>query len=276
MRDLSPLAVHPSNVLALTLWGEAEGEPDEGKQAVAWVIRNRAEHRRRSIADVCFARRQFSCFDRGSARRVLVEAAADTLANVPRGTMPTTLPRCLAIARDVLDGSLPDNTGGADHYVTRGLWLDKATLSRVAPHLIGRAPCAEVGHHVLFDLEGRPARRAPERTVSMDPLTPEPLAMAAPPPAVHAVIVHDPGPPKPPRVDLGDYVAHFVGFLLEKVTSQKTWVGIGSGGFVDQLPIPVDLKAKIIGAIAVVTIVSHAATDVAAVWKGVKTKPTPK
>jgi N-acetylmuramoyl-L-alanine amidase len=55
-------------VAARTVYGEARGEPDEGKLAVAWVIMNRfnakkAWYNAPTIAGVCMKREQFSCWN---------------------------------------------------------------------------------------------------------------------------------------------------------------------------------------------------------------------
>ena len=91
--------------MARTLWGEARGEPDSGKIAVAWVIRNRAEKSGKSIADVCLQPHQFSCWFDGQAPKVR------TRTNAQLGVL-------LPIARGVLDGQILDNTQGANHYHT--------------------------------------------------------------------------------------------------------------------------------------------------------------
>lgn len=52
-------------VIALTIWGEARGEPQAGKEAVAAVIWNRAQEQRKLPAVVCLQPRQFSCWNMG-------------------------------------------------------------------------------------------------------------------------------------------------------------------------------------------------------------------
>ena len=54
-------------VIALTLWGEARGEPQAGKEAVAAVIWNRAQAQRKLPAPICLQPYQFSCWDHGGA-----------------------------------------------------------------------------------------------------------------------------------------------------------------------------------------------------------------
>ena len=109
----------PEDVLALarTLWGECRGESYEGQVAVAWVIRNRAEHpgwwsRERgdgipddTIEAVCLDRHQFSCWWDRQAQRVRNRTIAQL------GTL-------YPLAEDVLADRIPDPTGGADHYHT--------------------------------------------------------------------------------------------------------------------------------------------------------------
>lgn len=54
------------DILARTIYGEARGEPWEGKIAVAWVVRNRAERGGwwgDTIREVCLKPWQFSCWN---------------------------------------------------------------------------------------------------------------------------------------------------------------------------------------------------------------------
>jgi spore germination cell wall hydrolase CwlJ-like protein len=50
-------------IVALTIFGEASGEPLAGKQAVASVIWHRAGGDPAQLVAVCKARRQFSCWN---------------------------------------------------------------------------------------------------------------------------------------------------------------------------------------------------------------------
>ncbi len=56
----------PIMLLALMGWGEARGEPEEGKYAVAWVARNRVYARRnygKTWEKVLLRKNAFSCFN---------------------------------------------------------------------------------------------------------------------------------------------------------------------------------------------------------------------
>jgi len=57
-------------IIALTIFGEAAGEPFDGKQAVASVIWNRAGGDVAKMEAVCKARKQFSCWNNGKTPTV--------------------------------------------------------------------------------------------------------------------------------------------------------------------------------------------------------------
>lgn len=104
------------DTLAKTLWGEARGEPDQGKVAVAWVIRNRASRPRfagpllgkeGAAAQVCRAPYQFSCWNEDDPNRPYLMTLDPSHYTLER-----------TIAEGVLTGTLSDPTQGADHYHT--------------------------------------------------------------------------------------------------------------------------------------------------------------
>lgn len=101
------------DALTLTIWGEARGEPIEGKHGVACVIRNRVlTHYRgaNSYVDVCLAHAQFSAWtDEAQAMKGEEVALA--------GSSPDpVLKLCGEIASATISGILPDITHGANHY----------------------------------------------------------------------------------------------------------------------------------------------------------------
>lgn len=128
------------DVLARTLWGEARGESVRGMEAVAAVVMNRVAAARagrvrwwgRTVAEVCRAPWQFSCWNEGDPNRprLLAVTAADP-----------AFAAALRIARRAVAGTLGDPTGGATHYHRGGI-----TPSWAA----GRAPCAEIGRHLFY------------------------------------------------------------------------------------------------------------------------------
>lgn len=124
-------------LLAMLVWGEARGEPVEGKLAVANVVRNRVNSPRwwgQDWLSVMLKPLQFSCFNEG-----------DT--NLPKLYEPTKygypiswLESYTAAIGVYLD-MLPDPTGGATHYVRVGTkpdWLSKMSL------------CVMIGNHEFY------------------------------------------------------------------------------------------------------------------------------
>jgi N-acetylmuramoyl-L-alanine amidase len=83
-------------VVALTILGEADGEPWAGKVMVAEVIVNRANASGKTLKEVCLAPKQFSCWNGKTAQQKLVNRTANY------GTLASQSWRdCIRIARDV-------------------------------------------------------------------------------------------------------------------------------------------------------------------------------
>jgi len=124
----------PLTVVALTVWGEARGEPPQGQLAVACVIRNRMMREPWTARDpggVCLQRKQFSCWNQndpngGAMLRALVDGALDDQ---------------LAIARNVFLRGQPDVTGGATHYHAKSITPSWAASLRKT---------VTIGNHVFY------------------------------------------------------------------------------------------------------------------------------
>ena len=136
---------HDVDITARTIFGEARGEPDEGKIAVAWVIRNRAAiaqatGRRQfgdgSPASACQRPFQFSCWNNNDPNAARLRA-------LDADNPDPVFAECLRIAEDVLGDQTPDPTDGATFYHTRAL-NPPPDWSR------GKTPCATIGHHLFF------------------------------------------------------------------------------------------------------------------------------
>ena len=132
-----PLAEQPpASLLALTLWGEARGEPVLGKRAVAWVVRNRMsiaeawlERKGRqhplfgdgTVAGVVLRPYQFSCWLKGDPNSVhMHEAIATEAANFSPGLWAILKAVAKGVLADVPEWA--DPTYGATHYCTKELW----------------------------------------------------------------------------------------------------------------------------------------------------------
>jgi N-acetylmuramoyl-L-alanine amidase len=132
-----------TDTLARTIWGEARGESLAGKEAVANVVMNRVEQAQKrgemwwgnSITEVCLKKYQFSCWLENDPNYFKLRAV---------GSDDPNFATCLRIARRAVQGTLNDNTNGADHY----------HASYVAPKWADRCtPVAEIGNHLFYKLE---------------------------------------------------------------------------------------------------------------------------
>jgi spore germination cell wall hydrolase CwlJ-like protein len=141
---IAPRVAGPADVLALTLWGEADGRPVRAMEAVASVVMTRVRlaaapggpvHLGQGVVGVCRAPFQFACWHPGHPRR-------RAIAELPDGT---DLGACRRVAARALAGALPDPTGGATHYHADTL------LPRWA---LGRVATVELGGLVFYRLLG--------------------------------------------------------------------------------------------------------------------------
>ena len=129
------------DILARTLWGEARGESLSGQIAVAWTIRNRVfDGRAKSwwgegYAGVCLRPWQFSCWNKNDPNFAYLSGAK---------TIPLReLAQARIAADQVIDGNVPDPTGGATHYY--------ATSMPKAPTWVrGATQTLRLGLHVFF------------------------------------------------------------------------------------------------------------------------------
>ncbi|KQV27850.1 hypothetical protein ASC97_05660 [Rhizobium sp. Root1203] len=117
------------NDLVNTIIAEAAGEGDSGMTAVAAVIRNRANERGLSPADVVRQKSQFTGYEHPGPDAV--KAQQD----------PALRQRAEAILDGVLSGSISDPTGGADHY----------HADSVNPDWASKMPqTTKLGRHVFY------------------------------------------------------------------------------------------------------------------------------
>ena len=123
------------DVAARTVYGEARGEPYEGKKAVVHVIVNRTTLREgdrdHSLAATALRWRQFSAWNESDPNR----AAAQRVTLADR-----TYRECLRAVLEALDE--PDPTQGSRHYHTKTV---RPRWSR------GKRPVLEIGNHRFFN-----------------------------------------------------------------------------------------------------------------------------
>lgn len=126
------------SLLQCLIYGEASGEPIEGKVGVAWVVRNRALNPAwwgRSWKQVMLKKYQFSCFDDINAERII--RAFPSWCDNP------VFRECRWIAAGVMNNDIQDNTRGANHY----------HAGHVTPSWSSDAePTVTINNHIFYNL----------------------------------------------------------------------------------------------------------------------------
>lgn len=121
--DPTLAALTPHQLMLVTLYGEARGEPIEGQVAVANVIKNRLARGDwgASLATVLGAWAQFSCLWPslgGKNYNAVLEAAKGLLEGAP---LSPSLRQIKWVVDGVLQDLIFDNTFGACHYYAVGI-----------------------------------------------------------------------------------------------------------------------------------------------------------
>lgn len=134
------------NVMALTVWAEARGEPKVGQRAVAWVIRNRFENPgwwskakgvpANTLAAVCLCPWQFSCWNDSDPNRKRL----DDPATKRRADYQAIRVLCFEVLHEP---PMQDPTAGADHYCTHAV-VYKTKWART------RKPVVMIGNHWFY------------------------------------------------------------------------------------------------------------------------------
>ena len=142
-------ALTDPQLLTLTLYGEARGEPIEGQIAVGCVIRNRVEVGKwgASYAKVCLAPWQFSCWtpQGGKANYEATIRAAEQLARSVTLPDDPLLKQCAWVAQGIIGYWIQDTVKEATHYVTGAMF--EARPPRWA---VNQIPVAQIAGHVFF------------------------------------------------------------------------------------------------------------------------------
>jgi spore germination cell wall hydrolase CwlJ-like protein len=147
-----------TTLLALCIWSEAAGEPDEGKAAVAQVVMNRMARRYQSDATLvgtvlhplAFSGFWFD-FHGDSYVRVahtLDDAKARAEAMLPHAMRQAVWPECYAIAAAALDGKPVLQNASLDNAV---LYLNPKILKHLPVWASSDKLAATVGRHQFYE-----------------------------------------------------------------------------------------------------------------------------
>lgn len=139
---MSALSYTPTDldILVRTLYGECRGEPLEGQQGVAWVIRNRVQWSGGPYwwgdtpALVCQKHAQYSCW-------LPTDPNYAKILGLPVGSPEYAALRDVALS--VLSGAVGDPTGHASHYERIGTGASWAA---------GKTPSATIGNHAFYEV----------------------------------------------------------------------------------------------------------------------------
>jgi spore germination cell wall hydrolase CwlJ-like protein len=123
-------------LFAMLIFGEARGEPKDGKTAVGWVAQNRALNPGwwgKDLRGVILKPWQFSCFNPGDPNR---EKLFDPL----KFESSEVWDECFLTAKGILEGEIPDNTENSDHYFDVSIkpptWADPRKLVKKIGRLV--------------------------------------------------------------------------------------------------------------------------------------------
>ena len=133
----------PTEIAALTTFGEAAGEPVEGQIAILHVLRNRARYRAVPVSTIALEKFQFSCWWEGGPNTMRVYDRANKLA---AGKIDDVIyEQIAALSPLVLTGTVLDNTGNATFYLTKALYA-----SNPPSWTVGQSPHLVIGNHLFF------------------------------------------------------------------------------------------------------------------------------
>jgi len=133
-------------IMALTIYGEARGESDEGKIAVGSIILERVDHRKwdgDTIQEVCLMPFQFSCFLPDDQNfKALKMIAEDWKEKFIRST---DLQDCYHITCDMLAGRILRTSEIAENHATQYKTIDcKAAWAKKMKKV------ATIGNHEFY------------------------------------------------------------------------------------------------------------------------------
>ncbi len=151
---------HDLDILARTLYGEAEAGSAADAKAIASVVMNRVDYPNwpNTAAEVCLQPWQFSCWNANDPNRARILTA--------KGPW---FERCREIALKALTGELEDPTSGSTHYY--------ATFVKKPKWAKGKKPVYRVTHtknneHLFFnDIDTKPPKSAKEALDQQRPVS---------------------------------------------------------------------------------------------------------
>lgn len=149
------LSLPTEKLLAITAYGEAGGEGAEGMMAVLNVIRNRTADLSQygdsnvyavtgdPYKAVILKDKQFSMFNIGDPVRTIAERLATNFDSEVQTN--SALSQAYSLSQMLTQGTLADNTGGADHYHATYVMPSWAASMAVT---------GQIGNHIFYSASG--------------------------------------------------------------------------------------------------------------------------
>lgn len=135
------------DILARTLYGEAESGDESDARAIACVVMNRTVYPNwpASPAEVCLQPWQFSCWNQNDPNRarILQVTVGDAWFRV-----------CRDIAADAIEGRLRDETNGATHYYAS--WMKQPPKWARGHKPVHQTPWGRYNHLFFNDIDTPP------------------------------------------------------------------------------------------------------------------------
>lgn len=133
--------------LALTIYGEARGEPVEAQIAVGCVCRNRLtlSSSISTYKDVCLEPKQFSCWNSFDPNYAILCNLAEKMISTDGLVPGEILKQCLYISVGIINNAILDNTHGSKNYMTTTLYA-----SRIIQWANGMKPSAVYGKQTFL------------------------------------------------------------------------------------------------------------------------------
>jgi hypothetical protein len=144
MIDLNSLS--SSEIVGLTIIGEARGQLIQGQVGVGSVIRNRVNLRKKTYHEICLEPFQFSCWNQNDPNYPLLTDLAEVLINGQFINDPY-LKQCLYVASGIVENVILDNTNGAINYLSYSLFFS----SRIPSWARNAKNLKTIGDHIFFN-----------------------------------------------------------------------------------------------------------------------------
>lgn len=161
------------DILARTLYGEAEANDIDDAEAIASVVMNRIRWPNwpNSIVEVCLQPWQFSCWNQNDPNRARILSVTRS---------DPWFRTCISVAERAIAGTLPDRTNGATHYYAS--YLDAKGLTPKWAR--NKVPSytntyGRYTHYFFNDIDTPPPQSAKEALDQESPLKETPAAKGA-------------------------------------------------------------------------------------------------